>query len=78
MYDHIKREKDVSIRNEFTLADKKVSDSSSSSQTYSNDKYNSKLLNDVYTSKLIGFKNLPEPKNSTSFVISSDEEKYLW
>ncbi|CAG8499738.1 13_t:CDS:2 [Racocetra fulgida] len=86
---NVKREEEISIRNAFLSADKKGSGSSSSLQTYSNDKYTSKLLDGVYTSKLIDFKELPKPKNSDKlleltqeltntqdFEISSDEEKY--
>ncbi|CAG8485524.1 780_t:CDS:2, partial [Racocetra persica] len=88
----VKREEEISIKNAFISADKKGSGSSSSLQTYSNDKYTSKLLDGIYTSKLIDFQDLPKPKNSDKlleliqetqeltnmqdFEISSDEEKY--
>ncbi|CAG8639371.1 16187_t:CDS:2 [Cetraspora pellucida] len=71
-YDGSNREIDISTRKEFNAANKKIPNISRSSRLHTNA---------IYTSSLLDFKNLPEPKNSTEMTIfqnteiSSDDEK---
>ncbi|CAG8734806.1 3375_t:CDS:2, partial [Dentiscutata heterogama] len=70
-YDGSKREKDISIRNEFIAANKIISNPPSS-QIHPDAIYTSRLL-----SRQLDLESLPEPKNSTDLTATPSSEFFI-